>query len=141
MDAGNPRRRVPVLVDTNVILDVITDDPDWSDWSLSQLELNESRGLAVNPAIYAELCYGFSSPREVDDLLRRFALAYQETPRLGLFKAAKAYARYRQRGGNRTNVLPDFIIGGHAEATGLILLTRDSARFRNYFPSVRLVCP
>ena len=132
---------MPVLVDTNIILDVITDDADWADWSLSQLEENESRGLAINPAIYAELCYGFASPTAVDELLKQFGLAYQEIPRLGLFKAAKAYEQYRQRGGSRTNVLPDFFVGGHAEATGLHLLTRDTARFRTYFPSVTLVCP
>jgi predicted nucleic acid-binding protein len=132
---------VPILVDTNVIVDVITDDPTWADWSLAQLEANEADGLTINPAIYAELSYGFAAPSGVDELLKQFGLAYQEIPRLGLFKAAKAYEQYRQRGGSRTNVLPDFFVGGHAEATGLHLLTRDVARFRTYFPSVALLCP
>jgi predicted nucleic acid-binding protein len=132
---------VRVLVDTNIILDVITDDPRWAGWSLAQLEEREAGGLVVNPAIYAELCYGFASAGEVDELLKQFGLRLQETPRLGLFKAARAYARYRQRGGRRTHVLPDFFVGGHAEATGLHLLTRDAARYRTYFPGVPLISP
>ncbi len=130
-----------VLVDTNVILDILTDDPHWSEWSLGRLERHDGEGLTINSMIYAELCFGFRTPTAVDDLVRQFHLVWQEVPRLGLFKAAKAFEAYKKRGGDRKFVLPDFFIGGHAEATGLPILTRDTRRFRTYFPSVRLISP
>ena len=130
-----------VLVDTNVIIDVLTDDPQWADWSIEQLEANAGTGLTINPVVYAELCFGSPSVDFVDDVVRRLALIYQEIPRQGLFRAAKAFARYKGRKGTKTSVLPDFFIGGHAEATGIPLLTRDTKRLSTYFPSVTLICP
>jgi len=132
---------MPVLVDTNVIIDVLTDDPQWADWAIEQLEANAGTGLTINPVIYAELCFGSPSVNFVDDVIRRFALTYQEVPRQGLFRAAKAFARYKRRKGTKTSVLPDFFIGGHAEAMGIPLLTRDTKRLGTYFPNVRLICP
>jgi predicted nucleic acid-binding protein len=130
-----------VLVDTNVIIDVITDDPDWADWSLHQLEVHAADGLVINPVIYAELCFGFPTVEAVDEVVRQFGLAVREIPRPGLFRSAKAFAAYRRRSGTRRSVLPDFFVGGHAEVTGLPVLTRDTARFRSYFPTVRLIQP
>ena len=130
-----------ILVDTNVIVDVLTDDPQWADWSMEQLESNAGRGLLINPVVYAELCFGSPSVDFVDDVVRRFALAYREIPRQGLFRAAKAFAHYRGRQGAKASVLPDFFIGGHADAEGLPVLTRDTRRLRSYFPSVMLICP
>lgn len=130
-----------VLVDTNVILDVITNDPVWTDWSINQLAACSPQGLVINPAIYAELCFGYDMPAEVDDLLRNFGLALKEVPRLGLFKAAKAFRQYKSRAGSRDFVLPDFFIGGHAEAASMPLLTRDAKRYTTYFPSVKLISP
>ena len=132
---------MPVLVDTNVIVDILTDDPQWAEWSIAQLEANAGRGLMINPVVYAELCFGSPSVDFVDDVVRRFALTYQEIPRQGLFRAAKAFALYRRKQGTRTSVLPDFFIGGHAEAVGMSLLTRDTKRLSTYFPSVALICP
>ena len=132
---------MPVLVDTNVIVDVLTDDPQWADWSLAQLEANSGAGLIINPVVYAELCFGSPSMDFVDDVIRRFALVWQEIPRQGLFRAAKAFARYRARKGTKTSVLPDFFIGGHAEAANLALLTRDTKRLGTYFPGVVLLSP
>ena len=132
---------MPVLVDTNVIIDVITDDPDWADWSIRQLEAHEPHGLAINPVIYAELCFGFSAAAPVDALVKQFGLSWHEVPRPGLFKAAKAFEAYRRRGGAKLSVLPDFFVGGHAEAAGMPVLTRDTCRYRTYFPAVRLICP
>jgi predicted nucleic acid-binding protein len=130
-----------VLVDTNVIVDVITDDPGWADWSIGQLEAQAGEGLVINPVVYAELCFGLPTVDAVDELVRQFSLAFREIPRPGLFRAAKAFAAYRRRSGTKRSVLPDFFVGGHAEVTGLPVLTRDTARFRTYFPSVRLICP
>ncbi|MCA9411988.1 MAG: type II toxin-antitoxin system VapC family toxin [Candidatus Omnitrophica bacterium] len=132
---------MPILVDTNVIIDVVTDDPVWSDWSISQLGENAESGLTINPAIYAELSYGFESQAQVDDVVRHFGLFYQETSRLGLFNAARAYRKYKKLAGSKRHVLPDFFIGGHAEAMEIPLLTRDDSRYRTYFPTVQLICP
>lgn len=132
---------MPVLVDTNVIVDVLTDDPHWADWSVEQLQVHAGSGLIINPVVYAELCFGSPSLEFVDDVVRRFALAYHEIPRQGLFRAAKAFVRYKGQKGTKISVLPDFFIGGHAEAAGLSLLTRDTKRLSAYFPSVTLICP
>jgi len=130
-----------VLVDTNVIIDVVTDDPDWADWSIGQLAANELDGLMINPVIYAELCFGFATIDPVDEVVRRFCLSYAEIPRSGLFRAARAFAAYKSRGGAGGSALPDFFVGGHAEAAGAPILTRDTARFQTYFPAVRLIHP
>lgn len=132
---------MPVLVDTNVIIDVITDDPDWADWSIGQLEICEPDGLVINPVIYAELCFGFARVEEVDGLVRQFCLSYEGIPRSGLFKAAKAFKAYKSRSGTKRSVLPDFFVGGHAEVSGMPVLTRDTARYDTYFPTIRLIHP
>ncbi len=130
-----------VLVDTNVIIDILTDDPQWAEWSLQQLETCGKTGLVINPVIYAELCFGSPSTEFVDNLIRQFALVYQEIPRVGLFKAAKAFGVYKARKGAKTSVLPDFFVGGHAEAAAIPVLTRDTLRLRTYFPNVELISP
>ena len=130
-----------VLVDTNVIIDVITDDPVWADWSIGQLAASESEGLLINPVIYAELCFGFTAIEPVDEVVKRFGLSYTEIPRSGLFMAARAFGAYKSRGGTKLSVLPDFFVGGHAEAAGMPVLTRDTARLQTYFPTVRLIHP
>lgn len=132
---------MPVLVDTNVLLDVLTDDPVWADWSIETLAAYEPTGLVINPAIYAELCYGFATAATVDGTVERFALAYEEIPRQGLFRAAQAFRAYKRRTGTKRSVLPDFFVGGHAEATGMPVLTRDVSRLHAYFPAVRLIHP
>jgi hypothetical protein len=111
---------MPVLVGTNVIIDVLTDDRRWADWSVEQLEANAGSGLIVNPMVYAELCFGSPSIEFVDGVVRRFAFPYQEIPRQGLFWAAKAFAQYKGKKGAKTSVLPDFFIGGHARANRYI---------------------
>ena len=130
-----------VLVDTNVIIDVLTDDPSWAEWSIAQLENYSDSGLIINSVVYAELCFSSPSTEFVDDVVRKFGLIYQEIPRQGLFRAAKAFSRYRDRRGTKVSPLPDFFIGGHAEAVGMPLLTRDTTRMHTYFPGVRLISP
>lgn len=130
-----------LLVDTNVIIDVVTADPQWAEWSLQRLEALASEGLSVNPVIFAELCYDCATVGEAESIVRQMGFAYLETPRDGLFRAARAFADYRRAGGSRNSVLPDFFIGGHAEASGLRILTRDVARYRTYFPKVELIAP
>lgn len=130
-----------VLVDTNVIVDVVTDDPVWADWSVGQLAANEPEGLVINPVIYSELCFGFATIEAVDEVVLRFSLLYAEIPRRGLFRAAKSFRAYKARSGTRRSVLPDFFVGGHAEAAGMSVLTRDTGRLQTYFPTVRLIHP
>jgi predicted nucleic acid-binding protein len=132
---------MPVLVDSNIVLDVVTDDPVWADWSDQAISLHQSKGLLINPVIYAELCAGADSTDEVDELLKKLNLGYREIPRNALFLSAKAFLQYRRQGGTKTSPLPDFFIGGHAEALGIPILTRDTARYQTYFPKVRLIRP
>ncbi len=130
-----------VLVDTNVIFDVAKADPKWADWSCEKLSEFEPEDLCVNPVIFAEFCFDCSSLGEADDIIRRFGFSYLEIPRDGLFRASKAFRKYRRNAGGRESLLPDFFIGGHAEADSHSILTRDTKRYRTYFPGVSLICP
>lgn len=131
-----------LLVDTNVLLDVVTSDPRWVDWSQRQLEkLALQTRLIVNPVVYAELSIGFRQLEEVERVLDSTGVEVEEIPRLALFLAGKAFQTYRARGGRKTGVLPDFFIGAHAVAEGIRLLTRDTRRYRSYFPTVELITP
>jgi len=131
-----------VLVDTNVLLDVLEDDPRWFDWSAGQLRAQAQAGvLAIDPVIYAELSLTFKSSAELDQAIDNLRLKLLELPRPALFLAGKAFAHYRHRGGTHPNVLADFFIGAHAAVLRCPVLTRDASRYRNYFPSVRLITP
>ena len=130
-----------VLVDTNVILDILTDDSEWADWSDEQLSAHQPAGLIVNPVIFAELCVNASDPAEVNRILDHLKLKFAEIPRVALFTAAKAFLAYRKRGSKKTSPLPYFFIGAHAETTETPLLTRDPSRFRTYFPKARVIAP
>ncbi len=130
------------LVDTNVLIDVFENDPDWAEWSLQQLR-HRSRltPLAINPIIYAELSIAFSRMEMLDAALATLEMRQLEIPRPALFLAGKAFLRYRQQGGTKSNVLVDFFIGAHAAVSRLPLLTRDTRRYRTYFPTVELIAP
>lgn len=129
-------------VDTNVLLDLVTDDPNWADWSIGQLDAAAIKGpLAINDVIYAELSVRFATIEALDAVLNGSDLAIAPMPRPALFLAGKAFQRYRAAGGTRTGVLPDFFIGAHAAVTGWTLLSRDVQRFRRYFPTIDLVTP
>ena len=131
-----------VLVDTNVILDVVQDDPTWAEWSQRQLDAWSARDeLAINAVIYAELSIAYTRIEELEDTVRTADLRMLEIPREALFLAGKAFLAYRKRGGTRTGVLPDFVIGAHAAVMELPLLTREAARYRTYFPGITLLAP
>ena len=130
------------LVDTNVLLDLVTNDPVWADWSIRQLDHAADKGLLIiSDVVYAELSVGFERIEDLDDLLDEAGIEMGEIPREALFLAGKAFRRYRAAGGARSGVLPDFFIGAHAAVLGLPLLTRDAKRYRSYFPSVVLMAP
>ena len=131
-----------LLVDTNVLVDVLQDDPQWAEWSISQLRAQASvHQLVINPVIFAEMSLSFSTLEALDDVVVTMGLELREMPRPALFLAAKAYAQYRKRGGAKQQVLPDFFIGAHAAVEGWPLLTRDATRFRTYFPGLEVLAP
>jgi predicted nucleic acid-binding protein len=131
-----------ILVDTNVLIDVVADDPDWADWSLTQLRgQSQVHELAINSIVYAELSLTFSNHESVDSVVSELGLKLLEIPRAALFLAGKAFLNYRRKGGTKGNVLSDFFVGAHAAVGSMPLLTRDTRRFRNYFPSIELISP
>ncbi|HEY1432637.1 MAG TPA: type II toxin-antitoxin system VapC family toxin [Stellaceae bacterium] len=131
-----------ILVDTNVLVDVVTDDPLWAEWSQRQLTLAAIRDdLAINDIIYAELSVRYTTIEELDAMISEASLVSAVVPRLALFLAGKAFQRYRSAGGIRTGVLPDFFIGAHAVISDSLLITRDAARYRTYFPGIALIAP
>jgi predicted nucleic acid-binding protein len=130
------------FVDTNVLLDLVTDDPNWADWSVAQLEAASLNGpLLINGAVYAELAVRYISIEDLEAFLDVAGLEMAPMPRAALFLAGKVFTQYRRSGGSRTGVLPDFFIGAHAAVAKLPLLTRDVGRYRTYFPSLRLIAP
>ncbi|WMT89518.1 type II toxin-antitoxin system VapC family toxin [Pelagibacterium sp. H642] len=131
-----------ILVDTNVLLDLVTDDPNWADWSSAQLEAASLNGpLLINDTIYAELSVRYQRIEALDDFVALAGLEFLEMPRAALFLAGKVFVQYRRAGGTRSGVLPDFFIGAQAAISRLPLLTRDPSRYRTYFPTVALVAP
>lgn len=131
-----------VLVDTNVLLDIATEDPTWFDWSAAQLtKLANRDGLAINPLVYAELSVHYDTIESLEAGLSGYRFERLALPWDAAFVAGKAYKRYRVRGGSRRSPLPDFYIGAHAAVSGLALLTRDAKRYREYFPKLKIIAP
>ncbi len=131
-----------VLVDSNVILDVATNDPAWYGWSSQALEsVADSAPLAINPLIYAEVSIGFLRIEDLEGALPLRLYRREPLPYEAAFLAGKAFLQYRRRGGVRTSPLADFYIGAHAAVAGFRLLTRDPRRYRAYFPTVELISP
>jgi predicted nucleic acid-binding protein len=131
-----------VLVDSNVLLDLLTEDKQWFGWSSEALEESaESGRLVINPVIYAEVSVRFSRIEDVEEALPktmfdREAIAYEAA-----FLAGKVFMTYRRRGGAKLSPLPDFFIGAHASVAGYRLLTRDPKRYRQYFPTLAITAP
>ena len=131
-----------LLVDTNVLVDVLENDPEWADWSISQLRgQSKVHQLAINPIIYSELSLTFSTVDALDRTINDLGLAMIELPRPALFLAGKAFVRYRRQGGQKSNVLADFFIGAHAAVSRYPLLTRDTRRYSSYFADLKLITP
>lgn len=130
------------LVDSNVLLDVLTEDPTWFGWSARKLErLAEEGVLVVNPLIYSEVSMGFDRVEELEEALPPAYFRRDPLPWEAGFLAGKCFLRYRRWGGTRRAPLPDFYIGAHAAVTGMRLLTRDAARYATYFPRLEIVHP
>jgi predicted nucleic acid-binding protein len=130
------------LVDTNVLLDIATNDPVWADWSIEQLDIASGRGpVLINVVIYSEFSVGYARIEDVDRVLADTEIRMSDLPREALFLAGKVFQDYRRRGGARTGVLPDFFIGAHAAVADMPLITRDPRRYRAYFPTATLLIP
>ena len=131
-----------VLVDSNVLLDVATNDPEWAEWSADALGRTADNAiLVINPLVYAEVSIGFDAIEDLEaalpiDLYRREDLPYEAG-----YLAGKCFLRYRRAGGLKRSPLPDFYIGAHAAVAGYRLLTRDAGRYRTYFPNLKLIAP
>jgi len=131
-----------VLVDSNVLLDVLSEDPQWFDWSSNALAQSaESAPLVINPIIYAEVSIRFARIEELDEALPTELFRREPLPWAAGFLAGKCFQAYRQRGGAKRSPLPDFFIGAHAAINELTLLTRDAARYRTYFPRLNILAP
>lgn len=131
-----------VLVDANVILDVVTEDPAWFAWSAEALARAADRSrLAINPIVYAEVSAGFERIEELDEAVPAAAFARLPLPYDAAFLAGQCFLRYRRAGGDRRSPLPDFYIGAHAAVAGMPLLTRDVRRYRTYLPQLQLIAP
>jgi len=129
------------LVDSSVMLDVLTDDPTWGDWSAEQMaRATEGGAVVINTIVYAEISAAFATIESLDGALITLGIDVLDLPRPALFLAARAFLAYRRAGGSRTAILPDFFIGAHAAVAGYTLLTRDLRR-TSYFPRLRLVAP
>lgn len=140
--AVRPADRPATLVDSGVMLDILTADPRWARWSSDALARARDDGeLVINPIVYAEVSTGFDLIEDLDDAVPESDFEREQLPYQAGFLAGKAFLAYRRRGGQRRSPLPDFYIGAHAAVRGYRLLTRDAARYRTYFPSVEVIAP
>ena len=134
--------RRATLVDANVLLDLLTQDAYWLDWSSAALAAAADEGsLHINPVIYAEASVRFSRIEDLDEALPMERFAREPLPWPAAFLAGKLFLEYRRRGGERRSPLPDFFIGAHAAVAGMRLLTRDADRYRSYLPRLALIAP
>ncbi len=131
-----------VLVDSNVILDIFTEDLSWVEWSESMLDFySVSHSMYINPIIYTEISIGFERIEELEDAINKCGFKVINIPKEALFLAGKAFIQYRKNKGSKIYPLPDFFIGAHAAVDKLELITRDTSRIRSYFPTVKLISP
>ena len=134
--------RPSTLVDSCVLLDVITGDEQWADWSAAQIAAAVDAGrVVINPLIYAEVSVGYQRVEELEELLPAADYEREPLPYLAGFAAGKAFVRYRRSGADKRSPMPDFYIGAHAAVAGYRLLTRDVRRYRTYFPTIDIVAP
>jgi predicted nucleic acid-binding protein len=131
-----------VFVDSNVILDLFLNDPEWADWSESILEKYSYKGsLCINPIIYSEVSSGFERIEDLEKVLNGCGFQMMSIPKEALFLAGKVFLKYKKRKGTKVSTLPDFFIGAHAAIFNMELITRDVARYHAYFPTVKLIHP
>ena len=132
----------PVLIDSNVLLDLMTEDPDWHAWSAAALaSVADTSRVLINAIVYGEVSVRYSRIEDLEDALPKGLIEREAIPYEATFLAGKAFRAYRRRGGEKRSPLPDFLIGAHAAIAGYRLLTRDAARYRTYFPGLEIIAP
>jgi len=131
-----------ILIDSCVLLDLFTDDPVWADWSENILnQYRQTNSLYINFIIYTELSIGFNRIEELESAINQIGIKVLEIPREALFLAGKIFLEYRKKKKTKISTLPDFFIGAHATVSRFGLITRDIARFKTYFPNLKLIAP
>ena len=131
-----------ILLDSNILLDVFLDDPNWADWSENKLdEFSQNYPLFINFIVYTEISLGFEYIEFLDNTLDESNIKMLPIPHEALFLAGKAFLKYRKQAGKKASPLPDFYIGAQAAVLELPILTRDISRYNAYFPTVELVSP
>lgn len=131
-----------VFVDSCVLLDLFTDDPKWANWSEKILGIySRTNTLYINSIVYTEVSIGFNRIEEVEHAIDQVGVTVLEIPREALFLAGKVFLNYRKNKGTKSSTLPDFFIGAHASVSSFDLITRDTAKYKTYFPNIKLVCP
>lgn len=131
-----------ILVDSNAILDLFLNDPNWAHWSETTLnQYGSAADLHINPIIYTEVSIGFTRIEELEEAIEQAGFKMLELPKEALFLAGKVFLQYRRNQGTKSSPLPDFFIGAHAAVLNMDLITRDAGRYRTYFPTVNLITP
>jgi predicted nucleic acid-binding protein len=131
-----------ILIDSCVLLDLFTNDPKWADWSESILgKYNQTNTLFINSIVYTEISIGFNRIEEVENAIEQVNVRVLEIPREALFLAGKVFLEYRKNKGIKNSTLPDFFIGAHAAVSSFDLITRDTGRYKTYFPNVNIISP
>ena len=131
-----------VFVDSCILLDLFTDDDTWGDWSENILDrYSQTNSLYINSIVYTEISIGFTNIEEVEKAISALDIKVLEMPREALFLTGKVFLKYRKNKGTKNSPLPDFFIGAHASVSKLDLITRDSAKYKTYFPHVKLIHP
>jgi hypothetical protein len=131
-----------ILVDSCVLLDLFTDDPKWATWSETVLgKYSQRNTLFINSIVYTEISIGFNRIEEVENAIEQVGAKVLEIPREALFLAGKVFLDYRKNKGTKSSTLPDFFIGAHAAVSSFDLITRDTTRYKTYFPKIKLICP
>ncbi len=133
---------IGILIDSNVILDLFEEDSDWVEWSEAMLhQYSHTHTMYINPIVYSEISIGFKRIEELEKALSGCGFELIQIPKEALFLAGKTYLKYRRRKGIKLSPLPDFFIGAHAAVDKLELMTRDTLRYKSYFPTVKLISP
>ncbi|NWH06101.1 type II toxin-antitoxin system VapC family toxin [Desulfobacter latus] len=131
-----------IFIDSCVLLDLFTNDPKWGNWSEDVLsQCSQTNTLFINSIVYTEISIGFNRIEEVEEAVEQVGVKVLEIPREALFLAGKTFLEYRRNKGTKSSTLPDFFIGAHATVSSFDLVTRDIAKYRTYFPNIKLICP
>ncbi len=131
-----------IFIDSCVLLDLFTNDSKWGNWSEDVLsQCSQTNTLFINSIVYTEISIGFNRIEEVEEAVEQVGVKVLEIPREALFLAGKTFLEYRRNKGTKSSTLPDFFIGAHATVSSFDLVTRDIAKYRTYFPNIKLICP